>query len=1271
MQLPAPFGKYELLKRIATGGMAEVFLARSFGVAGFEKRLVIKRIREEYADDPRFIQMFINEAKIGVHLNHPNVVQVYDLGKVGQSWYMAMEHLHGRDLTRLVKTLRARDEKLPLGVSVAIVARACRGLHYAHTRTDAQGAHLGLVHRDVSPHNLMVTFDGEVKVVDFGVARLMNTRQGEEQETSSRPGGGKYAYMSPEQAAGGSLDHRTDVFSAGIVLWELVVGHRLFRHPDPAEKLRLVREAVIPHPASEGAPIDDDLWDILQRALAHHPDDRYINAAMFEEDLRAWLFRHRMHAGRAEIQARMSRAFPKVDNPDQQALDLKRVLADLERLDDDPSEATPTPTSETHTPGTFPQSDGEQRNVTVLVVDVDGFTDLSARLGPPSLFGRQLSWLRWLRGVADGFDGLVHRVVDDQVLLLFGARRARADDLDRALSCALELQRRIGDLRSKGLSLGLAIGVHAGDVTVTRVGRKVRYVARGDTTRRARRLSSIADHDQVLVSEPILRRAEQRFRLRRGPDLPNRGGKAPSPTFLLDGPRKGVHGPSRGPWLRRGDELEVVRGALAGLGEGHGATISLVGGPGSGKSRLVREIRDRAVARGLPFYLARCTPFGEDPPMEPFRDLVREVLGLEPDSERERVIDAVKRLAQLGLSEVDCSAISGLLSVGAPAGRDATWQALSRMMVGLSREGPVIIGLEDLHLARAREYHRLVTLVRAARDLPVLFFFTYRGELPEQLAMLGSRVDLGAFPAPAQARLVRSLLDAREIDPEVLALVERTCEGNPLYIEEMVTWLVRERRLVVTNGAARLAEVRGGLEVPEGLAGLLTARIDDLDPASKGALQIAAIIGLTFSVGLLRQSAGVDDPIPLVSDLAGAGLIVRGDVGHDTYTFASELVREATLRSILGVQRRDYHRMVAAGIEAQYPNDPQWSEAVAHHCAEGGRLLDAARFAHRAGEFLVNEQYLERARMMLRYGLEWLAKVPSTPETWEARVQGEAMLHQKLGAVNLLLGDTAGGERSLQLCLDIATDAGLPWIEVHAHVALGKSYLQRGKLRLASAHLEQARGLLEVEHEPTLAQEALEATAVLAYEQGRNADAERLWQQALDAAAGDPAAEARSLLGLANRYLRTGDNDAAEPLLNSALESAQRAGDRILEGRVLNNIGLLAFTNGATLEAIERFRQALQVREGIGYTVGVVVNHHNIGDAWFSSGDWARAHVSFERSRELAGEIGWERGVLLNDVYLAYIEAHRSSACRPRPTAPAPWATWSSSPLACGLPAGS
>jgi len=1242
VQFPSAFGKYELLERIATGGMAEVFLARSFGVAGFEKRLVIKRIRPELAQDPRFVSLFINEAKIGVQLNHPNVVQVYDLGRVGSSWYMAMEHLHGRDLTRLVKTLRANDARLPAPDAVAIMARVCRGLAYAHALTDAAGERLGLVHRDVSPHNIVVCFDGEVKVVDFGVARLMNTTEAAAAEREpGRPGGGKYAYMSPEQASGGVVDHRTDIFSAGIVLWELLVGHRLFQSDDAAEKLRRVTEAIVPHPSTEGVDIDQDLWRILQRALAREPAERYASASLFEEDLRAWLFERNLRVGRDEIALQMKAAFPAEAAHHPMELDLARMVADLDRLeapDGTQGSATPRQQDDESLPGRLRPSDGERKMVAVLVIDIDGLTDLSARVDPETLFKRRFQLLKWIRLTTLRFGGEVTSAVDDHVVVLFGVPRTQIDDLHRALRCALDLHRNVGDLRQRGLNVVLAIGVHVGEVTVSIGPRRLRYVARGDTTRLARRLSAVADHGEVLASERVLLGAESSFLFRRGVDVANRGGRQPIPAYRLLEPRRGLRIANRGSWLRRGAELDVIRAALVGLGLGTGRVIALSGDTGTGKSRLLSEIRDRAHRRGLPFYLGRCSPFGEDPPLEPFRDLLREVLGLNEDATPAMVQAQIGSLSLLGLTDRQRDTLGSLLGLRAPVHtRDQTWVALADLIAGLGREGPVIIALEDVHLLREAERHRLAALLAASRTQPVLFLLTSLPPTPMTLEF-DDVVNLEPFNRAAQELLIQSLLETTDVQPALLDYVVRTCEGNPLYLEHMVKYLQQDGTLTTRGGEAVLT--RGLPEAPAGLIGLVAARIDALDAAAKGALQLAAVIGLTFHQGVLAEAAGIVDLTPLASNLANHGLIRRADTSGDSWTFSSELVRQAALRGILGVQQRDYHRLVAAAIEKLYPTELDvWAETLANHCAQAGRTIDATRYALQAATRMRREQLLEQARDLLERALKWIVTVPEAEDTWDARVQGEATLRYRHGVVCVLLGDVSAGERSLSLALDIAADADLPWIELRAHTALGKSQLEQGNLDLASAHLAQARSMLQFEDDRELEIDVLEASANLAYTQGLTAEAEDMWHDVLQLAQGDAQVEARCILGLANRHIHEGDTDVARKLLERALDAAQRAGDRILIGRVLNNIGLLHSNHGEHEEAITWFREALLVRQGIGYTRGVAINHHNIGDANFHLGRWARAYVAFEQSRDLAVDMSWAQGRLLNEVYMGAIDA--------------------------------
>jgi len=1250
VQLPGPFGKYELLERIAGGGMAEVFLARSFGLAGFEKRVVIKRLREELADDPRFVNLFIAEAKIGVHLNHPNVVQVYELGRVVRDHYIAMEYLHGRDLTRLVKTLRAQGAKVPLPLAVAIVADACRGLAYAHGRTGSDGLPLGLVHRDVSPHNIVVTFTGDVKLVDFGIARLVTTIDASGSPTRKPgPGGGKYAYMSPEQAEGAAVDHRSDIFSLGIVLWELLVGRRLYQSSDHDEKLRRVREAIVPHPSTFGVEIDDGLWRILSTALARTPDDRFQAAAAFEEELRAWLFEKRLRVARAGIASLVRDAFPEeADRTPGGDASLQQLVADVDRLDPAlPRSAPSIPPvlARSRAPGgvTPAGAGGEHRPVVVVMIDVDGLTELSETVGPEMLAKRRYQLLRWVRRIVDRHGGHVQSAIDDQITIFFGVPRTRVDDAAHALECALELVRSVGQLRRKGMTLELAVGVHSGEVTVGQAGHKIRYTARGDTTRLARRLSSVADHGQVLISDRVLSAVQGWFKVRRGPDVRSRGGGHAPDSWLVEGRSHGLRGTHGGTWLRRGDELDRLRAALLTVGNGRGTALALIGDIGCGRSRFIREIRALAARRGTTFFGVRCTALGTERPLEPLRDLVATVLGVDPEAPVADLLAAAERLEPLGMSSRDLESIETLLGkrpVHAPE-KEETWHALTRIVRALGGERPLIIALDDAHALPADQLGDLAHFVRSLQDVPVLVLLAFRPPVPAQLREVCGVVTLPALDRDQQIHLAETLLGVKEVDGPVIALLERTCEGNPLYLEEMLEYLVATDR-VTLDGAKAVLEPRADLKLPHSLQALLSARIDALDSASRGLLQLAAVAGSSFTLPLLAEAAGLPDPQPLVVDLLAHGLVVR-EPGTDSYELASDLVREAVLRGTLGIQRRDYHRLVARALESVYAGrlDP-YLEALVTHCAEGGRLVDAARYAHQAGRILEQQGFLERARALYVRGLELLRSGRSADDT-DARVQGEAMLELRVGVVHLLLANTVEGHRRLHVALDISSEAGLGWIEAQAHVALGRSLLQEGRTGLAGAHLTQARELLRSDPDPKIELETVEALATLAYEEGRNVEAEDLWQRALELAKDDPAAFARCQIGLANRYLRSGDHDRAQGLLEQALTTSRGAADRILEGRVLNNIGLLHSWAGRHTDALRYYRAALELREGIGYTRGVVVNHHNIGDVHFHQGDHAKAWVAFERSRAIAEEIGWDRGVSLNDVFLAYLSSSNGS----------------------------
>ncbi|MCB9676546.1 MAG: protein kinase [Alphaproteobacteria bacterium] len=1228
MRLPAVLGKYELIERLATGGMAEVFLARAKGPAGVQKTLVVKRIRPEYADDPRFVNMFINEARIGVHLAHPNIVHVFELGRAAGTWFIAMEYLHGRDLTRILRRLRSTNDRLPDAVSVYVVAELLRGLHHAHSRTDEEGKPLGLIHQDVSPHNVLLGFDGEVKLLDFGIARAVNS----DEDSGTPAGRGKFAYSSPESAAGGTVDHRSDLYSAGVTLWELLAGARPYQGLDPATKMARVREGDLPSLSEARPDLDPELVAIVARATQPRPADRHPTAADFEEDLRAWLYETGARVGSSDVSEWTSRLFPDVKRP-AVGLPVRQLAEDLEKLD---TEVAPTPSPRVALPGKLQQSPGERKQVAVLVLDVDGLTELSARIEPEQFAVRHFRLLRWIHRIVDRWGGVIQRAVDDHIFILFGVPRTREDDLSRAMDCALELQTRKGELQAKGLQMEFCIGLHAGEVTVgiSRTSR-VQYLARGNTTRLARRLSASADHEQILVSQRVLTSMVADFRLRQGPMIPSRGGKDHLPSYLLEGRRVGIRTARRGPFLRRGEEIDQLIRAVERLATGQGAALALLGPLGSGKSRLVREVQQLAQRRTIPFHVVRCDPWGGG---QAFRELVQVVLDIGRDAPDAEIRSRIAREGELSLTERQVEVLAWIAGAenGTTPEKSEVVLALEGLVRGLTEGGAAILALEAEGMG-PRDLAILAQLVRQTHDAPVLYLVVWRPPLPEALAEVCEPVVLGAFDEPAQERFIKALLEVETLDDALMEVVSKNCEGNPLYIEEMVKYLLQREQLVVHEGTAVLDD--DAIDLPDSLHSLISARIDALDAASKGILQLAAVIGTTFTGAVLARAAGLDDPSPLLMELVARGLVVRNE---DGWALTTELVREAALRGILGVQRRDYHRLVAEAIEAVHADAlDRHADALALHCSRGGRPVDAARYAQISGLGLERAGRLEEAREMYERGLQWMGEAPNDPDLFDIRVQGEASLNLKSGSVSMLLGDHVRGARSLSLALDIASDAGLPWIEVRCHLQLGRSYLERGDLRLANAHLASARAMIPMDDEPDIELEALEASATLAFEQGRNDEAEELWKAVLERAEHDPALAARCQIGLANRWIRTNDLERAQPLLRSALRAARKAKDRILEGRVLNNIGLLYSWSGRPDDALFYYRRALEVREGIGYSRGVVINHHNVGDVHFQKGHWSRAHVAFSRSRELAERIGWERGVVLNEVYLAFIEATR------------------------------
>lgn len=294
---------YKITERLETGGMAEVFRGESTSVAGFKKQVAIKRVLPHLAANDKFIRMFLDEARLSARLSHANIVQVFDIGQVfdkqktGKTYFIVMEYIDGINLKGIVEQLRKSHTLFPTALACHIAVKVCEGLFYAHNLTDSDGNPLNIVHRDISPPNVLISKNGEVKIVDFGLAKAAHSVE------KTEPGvvKGKFSYLAPETALGHEADAQADIFAVGIMLWEMLAGRKLFQGETDYQTVKLVQEATVPSIRSLNPAVPEELEDVLRRALARDKSQRYRAADELGDDLSTFLVRHRLKATAREL----------------------------------------------------------------------------------------------------------------------------------------------------------------------------------------------------------------------------------------------------------------------------------------------------------------------------------------------------------------------------------------------------------------------------------------------------------------------------------------------------------------------------------------------------------------------------------------------------------------------------------------------------------------------------------------------------------------------------------------------------------------------------------------------------------------------------------------------------------------------------------------------------------------------------------------------------------------------------------------------------------
>ncbi|MBX3231767.1 MAG: protein kinase [Labilithrix sp.] len=1255
------FGRYRLLERLGQGGMAEVFKAKSYGVEGFEKVVVIKRILPELAQSEEFVSMFIHEAKLAVRLSHANVVQVFDLGlapgtvhggmPTPDAYYMAMEYVNGLDLATLLARCRRSQTQVPIEMAVYVAAEVAKGLDHAHRRRDEQNQPLNIVHLDVSPQNVLLSLEGEVKVTDFGIAKARGALEAAEvEDTRSHRLQGKYGYMSPEHASGDAIDARSDLFSLGAVLYEMLTGVNPFTAPTSFETLRRVQACEYPPLELLRADIPAELVTIAKMALAKEPNDRFADAGRMYEALLSFLYSQRRRFSAHDLADFLgSFRAPEETAPN--------VVLDAEQGPSQERTPVEVPASRRDLPSVTkvevagPVVDveraaelGERREVTALAIELPAPRGASL---PPAGEGTSLG-----ERAAETITRYGGRVVTrevEQITALFGVDDPDGRDTEIATRCALVVLRSLAGARQP------SAGLHVGRIHVSSDGKPTEDERLTALVATARDLARVRE-GMCAISASAMRQVRNLFVFDTLAE--SRPGVSATTTLLV----KEVRGTSEafGKFVGRRDELRVVGEMLASATRRTASVLTVRGDHGTGKSRLLYEVERRLQKGGynVGWYLATCLPRGTDLPLSGIQGMLQTLCGIAEGDAESRIRQVGPRLRALGLQDDEVSAVLATLGAASsgkrpPAAGNAKGvlaNAFTRIVQRLCEDRPHAFAWDSAGSMDADSYALLDKVLARIPQARALIVLSARAGFSHPLEKLAShtRLDLTDLKPEEAEKLVAVRLGVSRVPPELLRFVRERAGGHPQMIEEVLKALTEARAVTAADGSVVTMKLVGqDLSLPKTLRGLVASRIARLDPRARAILQSAAVLGDPLNAAVLGQMTNAEMVIldKSLAVLKDHGFLVQ--TGPLELRFASPTVREVVVDALTAEAAREMHAAAglalenALGAQGAEPAHPaEHSARIATHLYSAGERDRAALwFARSAERRLEAGQYDSATRDFAR------AIELSDLSTRDAEV-----VLGWFGGLAKSVPFTGAMPEALEICeaviarVDQGSPAGTPEgdrrrvrVRIDAGRILGTVHL----FDAARAQLTSAEAIAQRHAE--LVKSALVAAAELAGRQGdfkRSLTLLERLQTALGTSNDEPekkAEEHKLLVSLVQANAATGDHAAAMRHFERACAVLPDEPTAICERHKLKAL-IDYFARDFRAAALDS-EKAIDCARGLGLQYEVAINLHNLADALVVLQDYPRAYGALKQSVALCDELGYERLASHNRMFLAFLDA--------------------------------
>ncbi|MEB2312644.1 MAG: protein kinase [Sorangiineae bacterium] len=1250
--VPERLAEFEILRRLGVGGMAEVFLAKKQGAEGTFKLLVVKRILPAHGSSRRFRAMFAEEAQLATRLNHPNIVQVYDFQDYGdEGQLLSMEYVEGPDLRKVMRAAQARGTRIPPFVAAHIIAEVAKGLHYAHERKDEGGAPLDIVHRDVSPQNVLVSYEGAVKIADFGIASANLFRE--------EPGvlKGKTAYMSPEQARGERVDRRTDVYSLGVVFHELLTGRALHGAAEGSELLDAVRVGQVEPPSTFVRDVPGELEVVVMRALARDREDRFPTARELAASITRALFQkqqlvdsHVLESVLSELIGR-ERTSPGVPLPPATSAHGTPAEAAGE-VPAHPGTAGAAEEWRDEQTGTGQAMRGlgvrgregrEVRHVAVVSMNLNGAAELEAALGE----GAARSFLEQLRAIFDElafkhgarwtWDGNTARAV---VGLLANPARAAADAAWLAVDVHEAIQ---GACDHLPVPLRASVGIVRGIATGHRdaAGHLIDHQLQGAAEYLSGLLGGRAPDGATWVAGGLYRLVRRDFiwgdaptvELDEARNLPKnmRIYALLRPLTREEKLEEMALAPSD--LIGRDAELADLQAAYhravtppaAGGGLGQITARVIVGELGIGKTALASAFLaelppDARILR------IECSPARSEVPFSNVAEWIRELTGLDTNRSIEeasqRIVELLGDFASGDHGAEIVASMAELATGRAALAHDEADVAHHRRLVasGVRRffaraavEAPLVVLIDGIQWSDRPSLELVSELVRRADPLPVLALLAMRPD--DRIAPLVDglvRIELKGLSSDNQIRLLQARLGATEGVAQVCADLLPRAAGNPFFLLEMVDALLERGSLELrehADGKTELARVERDGEtaqpLPSTLEQLIADRLAELPPEEQVIVEWLAVAGGPLPVTELTTLVGGS------CDDAVARLCARGlcDLKGDVVDVRHPLTRDVAHLALHRADRVRMHKKLGEYLAGTPLAEGLTAAIVGRHFARGmdheraaEHYLKAASAARASYQTQLSARYYRRALSLL-------------PEDDLRRLEA----HEAVEAICRIQGRWSERRKHLTALRRLAKLSGKPRWVATALLRTARLDLDAGHLARGLSSAQRAEQVARQSGSPSLEIQAELLMAEMLRDLGDMQGALSACDRALETTSrGTVSAweHADVLRARGTLLRRVGRVDEAIEAHAEAIAIFKQVGARRMEARAKNSLAFALFVMGRYEDAIALALDAIRIDLAIGGRFQIAKTLSNIGQSYARLGDVERGQAYLARARE-------------------------------------------------------